>query len=840
MSSNRRFPFVAGLLLSLLLACGGRAEPAPAPALDTLMSQLGDASFTVRDRAVRGLRERAWEVREQLLAGLLVSDPEIRRQCRRLWSAVEERYLQEFVSAWDASRACSLAEWPRYRKLLGETKEARELFASMHRAEPELLVALSRQSGEGAKKDGDAGSNWLEVVIGKRSTRFEKGARAGEDPAVATGAAAALLYAGLNAGRTVSPEGNTALAIVIESTNLKSAMEKSEPLRRLVAAWVERNPLVNGLSPAIRFQSPKALENVSRILQDPAAPASGKQDALLFLAKGGRAGDRSLMLPLLDDRTVIDTYFFNGRDIELQVRDVALAAVIHLAGQDPQTFGFADRKLDPARLYAPLSLGFEDETKRTAALRQWNTFVAEKKPFPADKPVAGLGVAREEVRSKAPPANLSAGSLAPTPPAPDGTRDELLLRNGETVGGRFLAAPSNEAKLKWKTGDAAAAMDLPRVNVAGIKLTGTTPPKPGVAQAIVRLTNGDELHGRLVALTDDQVALDTAYAGPVNVKRPMVVSILPDSERSAGYTGPLRASEWKFSGREGWNYKDGAFVSSGSGSIQRDLAWSGMPMGIEFDLAWRDLPSLKMQLTCNSKSSLTLDINSGRVGIGGTPVASGGRAGWIEQPKGPPVRPMTGIGDPNARAHFNMIIDPGTKTIAFFMNRKKWGVWRVNGDFEPAKYTVAFDSRCPGMVLGKIRIAKYNMVSDAEDAPAADNPEEDVLRLANLDSTAGRIKKLEAGKVSVFAFGTDLELPIARVAQMDLAEGSRGRARRMAGDVFVTCHDGTQVTLDLEAIDEKNLIGSSENFGRMSIPRTALREFRFQVHEEIPGAVDDE
>jgi hypothetical protein len=26
----------------------------------------------------------------------------------------------------------------------------------------------------------------------------------------------------------------------------------------------------------------------------------------------------------------------------------------------------------------------------------------------------------------------------------------------------------------------------------------------------------------------------------------------------------------------------------------------------------------------------------------------------------------------------------------------------------------------------------------------------------------------------------------------------------------------------------------------MSIPRTALREFRFQVHEEIPGAVDDE
>jgi len=69
MSSNRRFPFVAGLLLSLLLACGGRAEPAPAPDLDTLMSQLGDASFTVRDRAARGLRERAWEAREQVLAG---------------------------------------------------------------------------------------------------------------------------------------------------------------------------------------------------------------------------------------------------------------------------------------------------------------------------------------------------------------------------------------------------------------------------------------------------------------------------------------------------------------------------------------------------------------------------------------------------------------------------------------------------------------------------------------------------------------------------------------------------------------------------------------------------
>jgi hypothetical protein len=70
MSSNRRFPFVAGLLVSLLLACGGQAEPAPAPDLDTLMSQLGDASFTVRDRAAaRGLLERAWEAREQVLAG---------------------------------------------------------------------------------------------------------------------------------------------------------------------------------------------------------------------------------------------------------------------------------------------------------------------------------------------------------------------------------------------------------------------------------------------------------------------------------------------------------------------------------------------------------------------------------------------------------------------------------------------------------------------------------------------------------------------------------------------------------------------------------------------------
>ena len=64
--------------------------------------------------------------------------------------------------------------------------------------------------------------------------------------------------------------------------------------------------------------------------------------------------------------------------IKSQLRDVALAATIYRAGQDPREFGFDYAKPDPNTLYSPSTLGFKNEEERTRAVKNWSAFAAER------------------------------------------------------------------------------------------------------------------------------------------------------------------------------------------------------------------------------------------------------------------------------------------------------------------------------------------------------------------------------------------------------------------------------------------------------------------------------
>ena len=54
-----------------------------------------------------------------------------------------------------------------------------------------------------------------------------------------------------------------------------------------------------------------------------------------------------------------------------QVRDVALAAMIHIIGQNPRDYGFTELRPHKDYLYAANTAGFGSEERRNRALRKW-------------------------------------------------------------------------------------------------------------------------------------------------------------------------------------------------------------------------------------------------------------------------------------------------------------------------------------------------------------------------------------------------------------------------------------------------------------------------------------
>ena len=109
------------------------------------------------------------------------------------------------------------------------------------------------------------------------------------------------------------------------------------------------------------------------------------------LALIGRLGGKDHIKDLesfLTDSTMLGQSQFNTIRIQTQVRDVALAMVVHLSGQPVADYGFPylnsiqpALKANPQQVFfAPTLLGFSDDTGRTAAFKRWKDWSeAEKK-----------------------------------------------------------------------------------------------------------------------------------------------------------------------------------------------------------------------------------------------------------------------------------------------------------------------------------------------------------------------------------------------------------------------------------------------------------------------------
>ncbi len=130
-----------------------RASPADVAA--TLIRELGDDRFSVRESATDRLSHLGVEIKPALIAALDDPDPEIRFRVKRVLSAVIEADFQRRLAAFSEdvndTRHCTLPGWTRFKSEYGSDLVARRLFVEMQRAEPDLLQALDANATDSAR-----------------------------------------------------------------------------------------------------------------------------------------------------------------------------------------------------------------------------------------------------------------------------------------------------------------------------------------------------------------------------------------------------------------------------------------------------------------------------------------------------------------------------------------------------------------------------------------------------------------------------------------------------------------------------------------------------------------
>jgi hypothetical protein len=336
--------------------------------LESLVGKLGAASFAVREQATAELIASGTAALATLEKAQSSADRETRLRAVKIATAIHkadfDKRLAAFASGASEANDAALPGWRAYRDVVGDDPAARSLFVEMQRAEGELLAAAARPGAGVAQQLLEA--RLKEVVLALQESSEEAA------PAVV----AACLWTATEERVNLTEEAVASLFALCHQANLKAALADSQdsPLRRLLGGVIRRTDgpsAYPALALALNFSLDDGLAPAERALKQETAQPQLLQYAIITIA---RFGERR-HTPLLERQFANDARCASYRadDVErvTEVRDLALAAAIHLAGADLRDFGFEHVQTQSPTVFAPASLGFAGEKDRDAAFQKW-------------------------------------------------------------------------------------------------------------------------------------------------------------------------------------------------------------------------------------------------------------------------------------------------------------------------------------------------------------------------------------------------------------------------------------------------------------------------------------
>jgi len=352
------------------------AAPGPTADQRKLVQQLGDPSFFKREQAAEALARRGVAGTAVLTEALKDPDFEIRWRARRILQRVVqdefEARLAAFVADVGGTEEHRLPGWRRFRDLVGDHREAREMFAQMTRTEGALLSAYQERSPETSELFA-AHVAWLQSRIASGNSD----ARAVPPQTVAT-----LLLIGSDETLKDHSQGLSQLyPLLSHPAAMPSTAPAAHPsiLRTLLEKWASSaasSGSCYGMMLALKYDLKEAgLQQAKEFIERGTTSPSTLQYAIIAVGRFGSEQDIGLLKPLLENKTVCHTWsnpaLKKNGTIQVQVRDAALAVLLRMTGKDPGQFGFKLLRENPETLYHVYTFGFIDDKEREAAHAKW-------------------------------------------------------------------------------------------------------------------------------------------------------------------------------------------------------------------------------------------------------------------------------------------------------------------------------------------------------------------------------------------------------------------------------------------------------------------------------------
>jgi hypothetical protein len=295
------------------------------------------------------------------------------------------RRLAEFAADVDGRRGVTLPGWKEFAALVGPDEAARALFVEMQREEAPLLAQVF-ESPNGSREI--AWDDHLARLMNWHMASQQGGLRA------PLGSCATMFFLGSLPGSRITDPAAGQLVQLAQLPPVGELLGPSRPettVRRLVSAWIVDCPsrsdrvLQLRLALMVNFRLTEALPLAKSIARhDPeflTVVPTQRVSALLAVAKLGTANDVPDLEPLLEDRTEYLSKPLANRPQEyqdgVQIRDVALATMLRLTGQEPVAYGYLHVRPHPQSVFDPTSLGMESDDGRDAAAEKWRAWRVE-------------------------------------------------------------------------------------------------------------------------------------------------------------------------------------------------------------------------------------------------------------------------------------------------------------------------------------------------------------------------------------------------------------------------------------------------------------------------------
>lgn len=185
---------------------------------------------------------------------------------------------------------------------------------------------------------------------------------------------------------------------------------------------------------------------------------------------------------------------------------------------------------------------------------------------------------------------------APKPPAPTPSRPVLHLANGGFAAGT-LEPSAKPGGVRWRAAGFTEPFDFPTAGVVSIHWPAPAENVRPEGELSFDLAGGDLVFGRLIALDQKHVEIDSPRIGRLSLDRSSVKRIL--RWRDAGdlvYVGPNGLSGWKDKAPEkekAWTEESGQLVTAKEGATIASSLSIPARAAIEFELSWTKKPDFR-------------------------------------------------------------------------------------------------------------------------------------------------------------------------------------------------------------------------------------------------------